>query len=122
MGRWAEIVGAEVAAHAEPVSWADGELVVQADSTAWATQIRLLAPTLLARLATELGAGAVTLGHRARAVGAVLEAGPAQRPGPRPARHLRLRIRDLRPSRSPVRVGGSIPTRVRRATAVPRRP
>ena len=60
MGRWAEIVGSEVAAHAEPVSWADGELVVQADSTAWATQIRLLAPTLLARLAGELGSGAVT--------------------------------------------------------------
>lgn len=59
MGRWAEIVGSEVAAHAEPVSWTDGELVVQADSTAWATQIRLLAPTLLARLAAELGAGAV---------------------------------------------------------------
>ena len=59
MGRWAQIVGAEVAAHAQPVSWADGELVVQTDSTAWATQIRLLAPTLLARLATELGAGAV---------------------------------------------------------------
>lgn len=59
MGRWAEIVGAEVAAHAQPVSWADGELVVQADSTAWATQIRLLAPTLLSRLATELGSGAV---------------------------------------------------------------
>ena len=41
------------------MSWSDGELVVQADSTAWATQIRLLAPTLLARLATELGAGTV---------------------------------------------------------------
>ena len=60
MGRWAEIVGPDVAAHAEPVSWQDGELVVQADSTAWATQIRLLAPTLLARLAGELGSGAVT--------------------------------------------------------------
>jgi predicted nucleic acid-binding Zn ribbon protein len=59
MGRWAQIVGTEVAAHAQPVSWADGELVVQADSTAWATQMRLLAPTLLARLATELGSGAV---------------------------------------------------------------
>ena len=59
MGRWAEIVGSEVAAHAEPVSWTDGELVVQADSTAWATQIRLLAPTLLARLAAELGPGTV---------------------------------------------------------------
>jgi predicted nucleic acid-binding Zn ribbon protein len=60
MGRWAQIVGPEVAAHAEPVSWQDGELVVQADSTAWATQIRLLAPALLARLAGELGAGTVT--------------------------------------------------------------
>lgn len=60
MGRWASIVGAEVAAHATPVSFADGELVVAADSTAWATQMRLLAPTLLARLAEELGAGMVT--------------------------------------------------------------
>jgi predicted nucleic acid-binding Zn ribbon protein len=60
MGRWPAIVGPEVAAHAAPVSYDDGELVVQADSTAWATQIRLLAPTLLARLADELGAGTVT--------------------------------------------------------------
>jgi predicted nucleic acid-binding Zn ribbon protein len=60
MGRWDAIVGAEVAAHARPLSYADGELVVQTDSTAWATQIRLLAPTLLARLAAELGAGTVT--------------------------------------------------------------
>jgi predicted nucleic acid-binding Zn ribbon protein len=60
MGRWASIVGPEVAAHARPLSYDDGELVVQADSTAWATQIRLLAPTLLARLADELGAGTVS--------------------------------------------------------------
>lgn len=60
MGRWDAIVGPGVAAHATPVSFADGQLVVQADSTAWATQIRLLAPTLLARLAEELGAGTVT--------------------------------------------------------------
>ena len=118
MGRWAEIVGPEVAAHAEPVSWQDGELVVQADSTAWATQIRLLAPTLLARLADELGAGRGHLGRRARAVGAVLEAGPAQRPGPRPARHLRLAAGSRADGRlgamsPPGRVGGSIPTRVR---------
>jgi predicted nucleic acid-binding Zn ribbon protein len=60
MGRWAAIVGPEVAAHATPVAYDDGELVVRADSTAWATQIRLLAPTLLARLAAELGSGTVT--------------------------------------------------------------
>ena len=60
MGRWAAIVGPEVAAHARPLAFDDGELVVRADSTAWATQIRLLAPTLVARLAEELGAGVVT--------------------------------------------------------------
>jgi predicted nucleic acid-binding Zn ribbon protein len=80
MGRWASIVGREVAAHATPVSFDDGELVVQADSTAWATQIRLLAPTLLARLAEELGAGTVT---------AVVVRGPAApswKRGPRSVR------------------------------------
>ena len=60
MGRWAAIVGPEVSAHAHPLAFDDGELVVGTDSTAWATQIRLLAPTLLARLAQELGAGVVT--------------------------------------------------------------
>lgn len=60
MGRWASIVGPEVAAHAVPVSFDEGALVVATDSTAWATQIRLLSTTLLARLAVELGAGVVT--------------------------------------------------------------
>lgn len=60
MGRWEAIVGPEVSAHATPVAFDDGELVLQADSTAWATQIRLLAPSLLARMADELGAGTVT--------------------------------------------------------------
>ena len=60
MGRWEAIVGPEVAAHATPVSYDDGTLVVQADSTAWATQIRLLAPALLARLADDLGSGTVS--------------------------------------------------------------
>jgi predicted nucleic acid-binding Zn ribbon protein len=60
LGRWASIVGPDVAAHAEPLSFDDGRLLVGADSTAWATQIRLLAPALLGRLAEELGAGVVT--------------------------------------------------------------
>jgi predicted nucleic acid-binding Zn ribbon protein len=60
MGRWPQIVGPEVAEHVAPVAFADGALVLAADSSAWATQMRLLAPTLLARLATELGAGTVT--------------------------------------------------------------
>jgi len=58
-GRWAEIVGPELAAHTRPDAFADGELVVTADSTAWATQVRLLAPQLVRRLAAELGDGTV---------------------------------------------------------------
>jgi predicted nucleic acid-binding Zn ribbon protein len=58
-GRWEEIVGAELAAHARPDGFTDGELVVTADSTAWATQLRLLAPALVRRLNTELGDGTV---------------------------------------------------------------
>jgi predicted nucleic acid-binding Zn ribbon protein len=58
-GRWAEIVGPDLAAHTRPDSFADGELAVTADSTAWATQVRLLAPQLVRRLAAELGDGTV---------------------------------------------------------------
>ena len=58
-GRWAEIVGADLAAHTRPDSFADGELAVTADSTAWATQVRLLAAMLVKRLNTELGDGSV---------------------------------------------------------------
>ncbi|WP_299053055.1 DciA family protein [uncultured Nocardioides sp.] len=59
--RWSEIVGAEVGAHSRPEAFTDGTLVVGTDSTAWATQLRLLAPTILRRLNEELGHGAVTL-------------------------------------------------------------
>jgi predicted nucleic acid-binding Zn ribbon protein len=58
-GRWAEIVGHDLAAHTRPDSFADGELAVIADSTAWATQVRLLASVLVARLNAELGHGTV---------------------------------------------------------------
>jgi predicted nucleic acid-binding Zn ribbon protein len=54
-GDWAKIVGPQLAAHTRPESFDDGELVVSADSPAWATQVRLLAPQLLGRIATELG-------------------------------------------------------------------
>jgi predicted nucleic acid-binding Zn ribbon protein len=58
-GRWAEIVGMDLAAHTKPDSFADGELAVIADSTAWATQVRLLAPMLVKRLNEEVGDGSV---------------------------------------------------------------
>jgi predicted nucleic acid-binding Zn ribbon protein len=59
IARWDTIVGPEVAAHCRAVRFADGELTVQADSTAWATQVRLLAPSLVRRLNEELGDGTV---------------------------------------------------------------
>lgn len=54
-GQWATLVGAEVAEHARPVSLRDGELTVQASSTAWATQLRLLQRQLLARIEAAVG-------------------------------------------------------------------
>lgn len=54
-GRWDTIVGAEVAAHCTPESFSDGRLTVGTDSTSWATQLKLLAPTVVRRLNEELG-------------------------------------------------------------------
>ncbi|NMO90257.1 DciA family protein [Actinomycetospora sp. TBRC 11914] len=76
-GRWAELVGPEVAEHATPTTLRDGELTVQADSTAWATQLRLLQRQLLARIAAGLGDGVVV---RMRIHG---PSAPSWRRGPR---------------------------------------
>lgn len=58
-GRWAAIVGDDVAEHATPVALDDGVLTVQAASTAWATQLRLLQRQLLAKIAAGVGDGVV---------------------------------------------------------------
>jgi predicted nucleic acid-binding Zn ribbon protein len=55
LARWEALVGAEIAGHCQPVSLRDGELTLAAESTAWATQLRLLVPTLLGRIRAELG-------------------------------------------------------------------
>lgn len=60
VGRWREVVGEEIAEHCTPETFEDGLLVVRADSTTWATSLRLLAPRLLARLAEEVGPDVVT--------------------------------------------------------------
>ncbi|HHU08557.1 MAG TPA: DUF721 domain-containing protein [Intrasporangiaceae bacterium] len=59
MGRWGQIVGAEVAAHTQPVTFEDGILTVRCDSTAWATQLRLMQSVLLQRISDDVGAGIV---------------------------------------------------------------
>jgi predicted nucleic acid-binding Zn ribbon protein len=57
--RWQAIVGEEIAEHARPVELKDGELTVQADSTAWATQLRLLQKQLIVKIAAGVGNGVV---------------------------------------------------------------
>ena len=59
--RWEAVVGREVAQHCTPESYAEGKLVVRTDSTAWATQVKLLAPHVVRRLNEELGDGTVTV-------------------------------------------------------------
>lgn len=58
-GTWAEVVGEEVASHVKPVSCTDGELILRADSTAWAMQVRFLFGEFRTRIETQLGAGIV---------------------------------------------------------------
>lgn len=59
LARWAEIVGPDLAAHCSAETMSDGVLTVRAESTAWATQVRLLAPVLVRRLNEECGQGSV---------------------------------------------------------------
>lgn len=58
--RWEGLVGHEVGQHVTPEAYADGKLTVRTDSTAWATQMKLLAATVVRRLNEELGDGTVT--------------------------------------------------------------
>jgi predicted nucleic acid-binding Zn ribbon protein len=62
-GAWERVVGADVADHCRPVKLEAGELTVEAESTAWATQLRLLAAKLLHRIAAEIGPNVVTRLH-----------------------------------------------------------
>lgn len=74
--RWPEIAGEELAAHCRPDKFEDGVLTLIAESTAWATQIRLLVPQLHVRLDEVVGRGIV------RRVEVRGPAGPDWRRGP----------------------------------------
>ena len=76
LGRWAEVMGPGLAAHCTPEGFTDGELSIRADSTAWATQLRLIAPQVVRRLNEEVGAGTVS---RVRVLG---PSAPSWRRGP----------------------------------------
>jgi predicted nucleic acid-binding Zn ribbon protein len=80
--RWDAIVGREVAQHCKPESFDQelAKLVVRTDSTAWATNLKLLLPTVIKRLNEELGQGTVKL------VDVVGPTGPSWKKGPRSVR------------------------------------
>lgn len=80
IARWDHIVGPEVAAHCRAERYVDCELTVRTDSTAWATQVRLLAPAVVKRLNEELGDGTV------RRIVVVGPQAPSWRKGPRTVR------------------------------------
>ncbi|WP_405881096.1 DciA family protein [Streptomyces sp. NBC_01136] len=85
MGRWPQIVGDDLAKHCVPVRYDDDPaervLTVQCDSTAWATQLRLLAPQLVARLNQDLGHGTVRLIKVQGPGGPPRRFGPLRAPG-----------------------------------------
>jgi predicted nucleic acid-binding Zn ribbon protein len=80
---WAALVGPEIAGRCQPVSLRDGELRLAAESTAWATQLRLLAATLLAQVVAELGPDVVTRLHISGPVGPSWKHGAWSVPGGR---------------------------------------
>lgn len=60
LGNWATVVGHQIADHAVPTALNEGVLSVAAESTAWATQLRMIQSQLLAKIAAAVGNGVVT--------------------------------------------------------------
>jgi predicted nucleic acid-binding Zn ribbon protein len=78
--RWEQVVGSEIADHCHPVKLDGGELTLEATSTTWATQLRLLAGSILKKIAAEVGHNVV---NRLRIHG---PAAPSWNRGPRRVR------------------------------------
>ena len=94
LGQWQTVVGEHIAAHATPTALREGVLSVSAETTAWATQLRMVQAQLLAKIAAAVGDGVVTslrivgpVAHRgaragttSRAAGRATPTGEAPRP------------------------------------------
>lgn len=62
LNSWSAIAGAETAKHSTPLGIDDGVLTVQCESTAWATQLRLMRVEIMTRIATKfIEAGVVSI-------------------------------------------------------------
>ena len=79
-GRWNALVGEDIAAHCTPRSLTEGVLLVEAESTAWATQLTLMASSILAKLRAAVGGDVVTKLH------VVGPTAPSWKKGPRSVR------------------------------------
>jgi predicted nucleic acid-binding Zn ribbon protein len=77
LGQWSSVVGHQIADHATPTALNEGVLSVVAESTAWATQLRMVQAQLLAKIAAAVGNGVV------RSLKITGPAAPSWRKGPR---------------------------------------
>jgi predicted nucleic acid-binding Zn ribbon protein len=59
VGDWAGVVGEVMADHVRVVGFDDGVLTLAADSTTWATQVRLLLPQVHTAVDARVGSGVV---------------------------------------------------------------
>lgn len=75
--QWRSVVGDQIADHATPTALRDGVLLIAAESTAWATQLRMMQAAVLAKIAAAFGDGVVT------ALKITGPAAPSWRKGPR---------------------------------------
>jgi predicted nucleic acid-binding Zn ribbon protein len=57
--QWPAVVGEQIAEHAQPTALSEGVLSISAETTAWATQLRMIQAQLLAKIAAAVGDGVV---------------------------------------------------------------
>lgn len=60
IARWEQLVGSAIAEHCLPERFENGTVDVACDSTAWATNLKLMQPTIMDVFTRELGPGIVT--------------------------------------------------------------
>ncbi|WP_095658929.1 DciA family protein [Corynebacterium glaucum] len=63
MGNWESLVGVKIAQHTEVKMIKEGEVHIECDSTAWATQLKYMQSTVLKAIAEKVGAGVITKLH-----------------------------------------------------------
>jgi predicted nucleic acid-binding Zn ribbon protein len=80
-GSWRTVVGDQIADHASPTGLREGVLSVSAETTAWATQLRMMQHQLLAKIAEAVGDGVVTMLKITGPTGPTWRLGPRHVPG-----------------------------------------